>query len=264
MLRADRDASTPALLSLMTSASSNSKAVGIVAALEREIKPALKHWHVSHREHGGRRFKFFENDRAALVCSGIGEQAGRRAAEALIALYTPAMMASVGFAGALEPGFKVGDLFVPRWVIDAGDSSRAETKTGKGTLVSSPVIADEDQKRRLAKAYGAQAVDMEGAAVARTAGIHGIDFLAVKAISDELGFPMPPMTGFITADGLFQEWKFGLFCAVRPWLWPSVLRLARNTARAAESLCRWLNQYNEPEFLKNKPADLHPMTKAPS
>ncbi len=241
-----------------------SKEIGIVAALEREVKPAVKRWRVSHREHDGRRFKFFENDRAVLVCSGIGEEAGRRAAEALIALYKPKLMASVGFAGALQPALKVGDLLVPQCVIDAGDSSRAETRIGKGTLVSSRSIAGEDQKRSLAQAYGAQAVDMEGAAVARAAAIHGIDFLAVKAISDELGFSMPPMNGFVAPDGQFREWKFGLFCAIRPWLWPSVLRLARNTARAAKSLCRWLNQYNDPEFLKNKPADLHPMNKAPS
>ena len=248
----------------MTTVFSSSKDIAIVAALEREVKPAVKGWRVSHREHNGRRFKFFENDRAVLVCSGIGAEAGRRAAEALIALYKPKIMASAGFAGALEPSLRVGDLFVPRCVVDAGDSSRAETKIGKGILVSSRSIAGEDQKRSLAKAYSAQAVDMEAAAVARSAGIHGIDFLAVKAISDELGFPLPPMKGFVTADGQFQERKFALFCAVRPWLWLSVLRLARNTGRAAKSLCRWLNQYNEPEFLKNKPAGLHPMNKAPS
>jgi len=227
------------------------------------VKPAVKHWRVAFREHEGHRFKFFESDRAVLACSGVGSQAGRRAAEAMIALYAPESVASIGFAGALEPGLKTGDLFVPRWVIDAGDSSRAETTNGKGTLVSSRSIADEEQKRRLAKAYGAQAVDMESAAVARVAEIHGLGFLAVKAISDELGFPMPPMDPFVRADGQFETWKFAAYCAIRPWLWPSVLRLAKNTARASQSLCRWLNQYNEPEFLKNNPDEVHPISKTP-
>src|SRR5581483_9880093 len=125
-------------------------------------------------------------------------------------------------------------------------------------------IADENQKRQLARSYGAQAVDMEGAAVARAASVHGLPFFAVKAISDELGFRMPPMDAFVGADGNFMSWKFGLYSMVRPWLWGPVLRLARNSSRASQSLCRWLNQYNEPELLKNNPDELHPISKTPS
>lgn len=241
-----------------------SKEIGIVAAIEREIKPAVKNWRISWREQGGRRFKFFECDRAVAVCSGIGPEAGRCAAEAMIHLYQPESIASVGFAGALVPALHVGDLFVPRWIVDTGDSSRAETASGKGILVSSRSIAGEEQKRSLAKAYEAQAVDMEGAAVGRAAGIHNIRFLAVKAISDELGFPMPPMNEFVRADGQFQSLKFALYCTIRPQLWASVLRLAKNTARASQSLCRWLSQYNEGEILKSNPEELHPISKTSS
>jgi nucleoside phosphorylase len=241
-----------------------SKEIGIVAALEREVKPATKSWKSRIQKYGGREFKFFENDRAVLVCGGIGAEASRRAAEAMISLYAPGTVVSIGFAGALEAGFKVGDLFVPRSVVDARDSSRIETAIGKGTLVSSPSIADEVQKRQLAKSYAAQVVDMEAASVGVAAGLHGSRFFAVKAISDELGFAMPPLSRFVGANGRFESWKFAVYCVLRPWLWRSVLCLAKNSARARQSLWRWLNQYNEPEFLKNNPDQLHPMSKIPS
>src|SRR5579884_3175667 len=167
--------------------------VAIVAALEREIKPAVRNWRVSTREHDGRRFRFFENDRAVLVCGGIGAEAGRRAAEAVLSLYTPASIISVGFAGGLESKVKIGDLIVPRMIVDSSDGSRTEAPIGKTTLVSFGGIANPDQKAKLAKAYGAQAVDMEAAAVARSAAIHGVPFMAVKAISDELDSDLPPL-----------------------------------------------------------------------
>lgn len=60
--------------------------VAIVAALEREVRPLIRHWRGSEKEHGGRRFRFFENRELVLVCGGIGADAARRAAEAVIVL----------------------------------------------------------------------------------------------------------------------------------------------------------------------------------
>jgi adenosylhomocysteine nucleosidase len=237
------------------------KRVAIVAALEQEIKAAVKGWRISHREYQGCRFKFFENEHAVAVCAGIGPEAGRRAAEAIISLYAPESILSAGFAGALDPALQVGELVLPRLVIDSTDGSRTEIPTGTATLVSFASVADEAQKAKLAKAYGAQAVDMEAAAVARSANAHRIEFMVVKVISDEVDTPLPPIERFVT-DGRFRTAAFGVFVAVRPWLWPRTLRLAKNSLRASRSLGAWLNQYNGPEFLKNKPADLHPMNKA--
>ena len=42
---------------------------------------------------------------------------------------------------------------------------------------------------------------------------------AVKAISDESDFVMPPMDEFIAEDGAFRTESFVLFAALRPWLW---------------------------------------------
>ena len=214
--------------------------VVIVAALEREVRPLLKHWRASEREHAGRRFRFFEKDDAVLVCGGIGAEAARRAAEAAIALYSPAVVYSAGFAGALDPELGVGDLVHPARVINAADGSSVNLVDGKGVLVSFGAVASPEQKAKLREAFGAQAVDMEASAVARAAEAGGVDFAVVKAISDESDFRFPSLERFVDSDGRFLEARFALFAALRPWLWPQVIRLASNSKRASRALCEWL------------------------
>jgi adenosylhomocysteine nucleosidase len=216
--------------------------VAIVAALEREVRPLIKGWHLCERQYEGRRFRFFENEWAVLVCGGIGAEAARRASEAVIAIYHPSLVISAGFAGALDPGLLVGDILTPRWVIDAGDGSRADTGAGDGALVSVDSVAGPEQKAKITKAYGAQAVDMEAAAVARGAQARGVRFTAIKAISDESGFVIPPMAEFVTEDGCFRTGRFVIFAVLRPWLWFKLIRLARNASRAASALCVSLEQ----------------------
>jgi adenosylhomocysteine nucleosidase len=236
--------------------------IALVAALEREVKPLVRHWRTVEREHGGRRYRFFENDGVALVCGGMGVEAARRAAAAIISLYSPQSVCSVGFAGALDPALKVGDRLQPERVIDAGDNSSTAVSGGRGTLVSYADIASPQQKSSLRRAYAAQAVDMEAAAVARGALASDVRFAAYKVISDESDFEFPALEGFIR-DGEIRQAAFIAYIAIRPWLWPKVLQLARNSAKASDALCRWLAEYIvEAESLENKPAEVHPMKRA--
>jgi adenosylhomocysteine nucleosidase len=214
--------------------------VAVVAALEREVWPLVKDWPTAHEQHEGRAFKFFEREGTVLVCGGIGAEAARRAAEAVIALYQPALVISAGFAGGLDPALKAGQALTPRLVIDAGDGSRTDSGTGAGVLVSFAAVADSEQKASLAKAYGADLVDMEAAAVSRCAQAHGIQFAACKVVSDARDQNLPPVARFVASDGKFQSFRFLAHIAVRPWLWAGVGQLARNTAIAAQSLCKTL------------------------
>lgn len=234
--------------------------VAIVAALEREARFAVRGWNVCRREHDGRQYKFFENGGAVLVCGGIGAEAARRATEAIISLYHPRLMISAGFAGALDPALKVGDRFLPRYVVNAADGSRIDTGTGSGILVSYGSVAGTEQKEKLRRSYASQAIDMEAAAVAMGAQARGLPFVACKTISDDHDFEMPALERFVDQDGQFKTARFVLFAVGRPWLWPSLIKLARNSSRAAAELGRWLSQYNaRAETLENKPAELHPI-----
>lgn len=228
-----------------------SRKVAIIAALERELRPLVGNWPSTRVKHEGREFTFYESDYAVAVCGGIGPEAARRAAQAGIVNYGPDILISAGLAGALVPELHIGETIFPLLVIDAGDSSRHETaiqsaRIGKSplartVLVSSQEIANAAQKQKLGKAYSAHAVDMEAAAIARAAQVHGLPFVAIKSISDQLAFELPDVSPFIE-DGQLQTTRFALHIAFRPWLWSRVLRLARNSRIASENLCAWLRE----------------------
>lgn len=216
--------------------------IAIVAAMEREIRPLIRTWHVVERDYSGRRFRFFESGDCVAVCGGIGPEGARRATEAIISLYKPTIVHSVGFAGALDKTLSVGQVLEIRHVVDARDGSRTDTGVGTAVLVSFPSVAGPDQKSKLAAAFQAQLVDMEAASVAKGAEVHSLRFAAIKVVSDEAGFPMPPMERFIAKDGEFRVGKFALHAALRPWMWGTVLRLARNSGLASRRLCACLEQ----------------------
>ncbi len=209
--------------------------VAIVAAMEREIAPLVKDWPTVTKQYDGRSYKFCEKSPMVLICGGIGSEAARRAAEAVINLYHPARIISAGFAGGLESKLETGHMLTPRYVIDAKDGSRTDSGTGEGVLITYESVADVEQKAKLANAYGAHAVDMEAAAVARSAEAHGIKFLACKAISDKSDSRLPPIMRFVK-NGQFRTGGFIVHVAIRPWLWPAVIKLARNSAVASKVL----------------------------
>jgi len=217
--------------------------IAFVAAMEREVAPLIRGWKVGGIVCDGRQYRIFESDDAVLICGGIGAQAARRAAEAVIQEVRPAQVISVGFAGGLDLKLKVADVIEPRLVVNGADGSRTETGSGQGTLVSFGGVADTEQKERLAKAYGADAVDMEAAAVAQAAQVRGIGFAALKAISDTVDFAMPPTEKFVSGRGEFRSAAFALHVAMRPWLWRSTITLSRNSARASRALCTAIEAY---------------------
>ncbi len=225
------------------------KKIAIIAAMEREVRLLIRSWKVRVFEHGGRRYRLFENGDAALICGGMGAEAARRATEAAIREVNPVRVISVGFAGALDSSLRVGDVLEPRTVINAADGARTEISSGEGILVSSATVAGKEQKLRLGKAYGASAVDMEAAAVAQGAEARGVEFSALKAISDAVDFNLPAMDRFVARDGSFHPVTFGVHVALRPWLWGTTIALARNSSKASRALCGALAGYLERESL---------------
>ena len=225
--------------------------IAIIAALERELGPLVRRWPKSKFTHDGREFTAYSTDSAVAICGGIGAECGRRTAEAAVRRYAPELLVSAGVAGALVPELRVGDTLFPAVVVDTRDGSRHDTALhradlgprapARAVLASHPAIAGCREKRRLHESYGADAVDMEGASVARAAEVHGLEFLAVKAISDEVNFEIAGLNRFVRG-GEFEIGRLILHVLPRPWLWPKMIRLARNTRLAAENLCAWLRE----------------------
>ena len=77
--------------------------------------------------------------------------------------------------------------------MDVATGERYPADGGEWVLATSQDVSDAAEKRELLTKYGADVVDMEGAAVAQVARERGLQFAAIKAISDDAGFVMPPL-----------------------------------------------------------------------
>ena len=81
-------------------------------------------------------------------------------------------------------------------------------------LATSPTVADEPEKRRLASTYNAALVDMEAAAIARLAAMRGIPFYCIKGVSDALADHLPDFNRFPLARRPLSDWRVCSFCPV--------------------------------------------------
>jgi adenosylhomocysteine nucleosidase len=165
----------------------------------------------------------------------------------VIVLYQPGIVYSAGYAGALDPAIGIGQVMRPARVIHVGDGSSASIAGGEGVLVTASGVASPAQKQKLRESFGAQAVDMEASAVAHAAEARGIEFAAIKAISDEFEFEFPAPDRFVDSEGRFLEMRFALFVALRPWFWLRVIGLARNSRQATRALCEGLQRLTSQE-----------------
>ena len=221
--------------------------VGIVTAMATEVWPLIRDWKKSShpwqmRPRVGHPVMFFESDEAVLLCGGIGYEAGKRAAEAVVEYAKPSYLIATGLAGGLKPEWTLGRTMVAAEVVDEATGRRFRAAYGEGTVVSSREIAGAEKKRELASRFAADVVDMEGAAVAEVAEAHGLPFLAVKAISDEIDFELPPLQGFVGPEGRFQSARFGFWAAWHPQWWSAIAQLKKRSDLAAERLAERLRE----------------------
>jgi adenosylhomocysteine nucleosidase len=205
----------------------------IIAALPREVRALVKGW--TRRELAGR-IVVYSNDDAVVACAGMGAARAALAVEAAMAAMPVTSLISVGLAGACDPALRVGEIVRSGVVIDSGTGERYKSSGFDDVLVSAGTVASVREKARLREAYGAAAVDMEAAAVARIARAHGLEFQAIKAISDEADFEVDGLSRFATWDGQFREVAFAMYAAVRPAMWGKVIALGRNSSKALGSL----------------------------
>jgi len=202
--------------------------------MRRELAPLLGK--MQPRQVNG--VELFELAQAVIAVGGIGENCAHRATETAVEYAQPKLVLSAGIAGAVSPALKAGDVGRIREVVNVASGERYQTEEGEWVLATSQEVHDAAGKRELLTKYGADVVDMEGAAVAQVAKERGLEFAAVKSISDDAGFTMPPLTRFINEDGKFATGRFLLYLALRPKWWAVLGKMRTNTAIASANLCR--------------------------
>lgn len=225
------------------------KSVAVVVAMRREVAPLL--CRSQERHIAG--VAIYEVHGAVVAVAGMGRQAATLAAKIVASNYSPGILISAGFGGALTSDRRAGDVVTAREVIDSETGERYAAGSGGSTVLTVSGVTGVAGKRDLASRWNADMIDMEAAAVAEVAQKLGIEFAAVKAISDELEFELPPMAQFVDDAGQFRTMRFVAWLAIRPRWWSVVRRLNANSQLAAANLShvlehlidQWSNTANE-------------------
>ncbi len=212
--------------------------VAVVAAMAGELKPLVQGW--QHESRNGVDLWRWRHDEGEWVaaCAGAGVAAATRAIAEIEKDGAVSFFISTGWAGALRAEFKPGRVYNVSGVIDArtGERYRVAAGTEGRWLVTSPAVAGEAEKRRLASTYNADLVDMEAAGVARLAGMRGVPLYCIKGISDGFTDKLPDFNRFLSPNGQFRLAKFVLFALLRPWHWSALARMNENSRKASQGI----------------------------
>ncbi len=139
--------------------------------------------------------------RIAVIVSGPGQPAARRATAALLAGHRPRCVLSAGLAGGLDPALQHGDLLLVDRVGDAQGrwlslrlnyEPSGDNPVRAGSLLTvDRVVGRAEEKRSLGRAHGALAVDMETLAVAEACQAAQTPLVAARVICDTADEDLP-------------------------------------------------------------------------
>ncbi|HEX3731238.1 MAG TPA: hypothetical protein VHV47_15610 [Opitutaceae bacterium] len=224
--------------------------IALIAALPGELRYLVGGWESESRE-GVRLWRFAAGGDLEIIaaCAGMGAAAAARAFAAARRDGPLGLVVSAGWAGSLRPELKAGRVCRLAGVIDARTGERFPTDGGgpDGWAVTAAAAAGREEKWRLAAAFGATVVEMEAAEIARQARAAGVPFRCLKAVSDGWNEDLPDFGKFMDADGGLRWGGFAAEVLARPWRWPRLMRLGRNSGRAARNLTREL-----PDFMMKR------------
>jgi nucleoside phosphorylase len=189
--------------------------------------------------------------RAVIVAeTGDGMKAAARAAEELIARFSPAALLGLGVAGALSAGLAAGAVGASSNVRDeAGATLTPDPELLRGALGAGAepvrlvtldrVLATSEEKRRVAAKLdgGPWAVDMESFAWASAAAAHGVRWIVIRAMLDGVEDDLPRLLSAARReDGGVDRARVALGALRHPGLIPGLLGLKRRVAASSRAL----------------------------
>ena len=180
-----------------------------------------------------------------ILITGVGTQRTQAALNWLCSQATPSLVIAAGFAGSLSLRFRVGDVLDCSEVLDGTLASwpvpvRAPGLPTARLITVSRLLGNVAEKLTAVETSDATAVDMESAAAARLCHERHIRFACVRAISDAFDTALSPKLVGVLADGRVSPWRLAKTLLASPLLIPEMIRLGRDTKRAARNLAKAL------------------------
>ncbi len=180
-----------------------------------------------------------------VLITGIGPDNARRQLHGAFTRRAPALVLTCGFAGGLSPELRCGEvLFHAAKHFTASDRLVA-ARARPGRFVCSDVIAVTKQsKAALRMESGADAVEMESAAILEICAKRGIPAAIVRSISDAADTDMPiDFNAVFDANWRMSYWKLAAIIARKPTKISELIRFRRETRSAAENLAEVLAKF---------------------
>jgi len=189
-----------------------------------------------------------------IAVAGMGPARAREAAHRLLEAGVEALI-SWGSAAGLDPALLPGTIVLPcrvlpasgpvleatvRWRLAVAAALPASVAISCEPLAEAPaVLATATDKLDLRRTTGAVAADMESAAVAAVARAAGIPWIAVRAIADPAGDPLPTaVLDNIGEDGSIDPGAVLRSAATSLRQMRSLVHLGRHHARAGRAMRR--------------------------
>lgn len=229
----------------------------IISAIDQEVSPILKRFSAKEiprlADFPAWRFQAFDAD-VTLIQSGIGVRKAARAALTAVELQ-PAAIISAGFCGALSPGIAVGEVFLAEKIYrySSGSisgvlttASRVNGSIGNGIRNGTFITTDEIiEKNRiyplLPDPSAANMLEMESFSVAETCSARGIEFTAIRSVSDTADQdPSQLLRQISDRHHEVRMAKVALFIAIKPTRLSELLLLSKNATIAGRSLAEAL------------------------
>lgn len=178
-----------------------------------------------------------------ILITGIGKKNARRAFQNALETFTPALVVTCGFAGALNPDLKIGDVIF--LTIDPGlDKALVNLRASPASFFCAPRIATTAaEKEKLRRETGASAVEMESGVISEICCERGIlRHATVRVISDTAQEDLPlDFNALMTRDEKISLFKLTGALLKSPGKVPQLLKLQRNTKMAADQLAEVLS-----------------------
>jgi len=187
------------------------------------------------------------SDSVRIIHTGMGSNAAEASLRAAVLRYNPTRIILSGFAGALNPEWKAGDLMIAlnlsssAWVDQIVQSRRADGMRIGDLFTASEVVPSPSEKADLRKRTGADAVDMESAALHKVAIEAGLPVLAIRSISDDAGSDLVVPSDILLAAagaGAVGTARLILWVICRPSKWMPFYRFVRDSKNAQSALTR--------------------------
>ena len=126
----------------------------------------------------------------AIVYTGVGRKSCENRIDKFLDETRPKIFIGAGFAGAVREGLKIGELVLAenfsdsRLLSDAQEILRPRNVRTVKLFTATTIVDSIEERNRIAREHGADAVEMETEYIAAACTKHAIPMLSLRAISD--------------------------------------------------------------------------------